>query len=63
MPDNVGCQSKTFCGGDVGSMIVQWHMDVSVTIPIMVSETHFQNDIYLLLAWDLTFCFVLILEI
>src|ERR1700729_2904890 len=62
-PASVAWRSNIFCGGDVWSEIVQWKTDVSVTIPTVVSETHFQNTISSLLTCDLTFCFVSILKI
>lgn len=62
-PTRVGCRSKTFCGGEVWSLIVQWNTAVSVTRPIVVSEIHFQKTTSESLTWDLTFCLVSMLNI
>ena len=43
--------------------MVQWYTAVSVTMPIVVSDTHFQNTISSLLVCDLTFCLVSMLKI
>jgi hypothetical protein len=53
-PESVAWWSKIFCGGDARPETAQRKTEVSVTVPIVVSETHFQNTMSALLACSFT---------
>jgi hypothetical protein len=61
--ESVAWQLRTFYGGDVAPEMAQWKTEVSVTIPIVESETHFQKTISSVSMCDFTFCVISMLNI